>query len=87
MPKSVLALRRYNLITFRADAIAGVTVGLIGLPLAMAFDDLTAIVVFRLRNMPPSTPPASVPSKTSPCACVHPGALHSSAARVSNSGR
>jgi SulP family sulfate permease len=37
VPKSVLALRHYNLPTFRADAIAGVTVGLVALPLAMAF--------------------------------------------------
>jgi SulP family sulfate permease len=33
----VLALRRYSLETFRADLIAGVTVGLVALPLAMAF--------------------------------------------------
>ena len=32
-----LALRHYDLATFRADAIAGVTVGLVALPLAMAF--------------------------------------------------
>ena len=37
LPKSVLALRHYDLATFRADAIAGVTVGLVALPLAMAF--------------------------------------------------
>ncbi len=37
LPKSVLALRHYDLPTFRADAIAGVTVGLVALPLAMAF--------------------------------------------------
>jgi len=37
LPKSVLALRHYDLETFRADAIAGVTVGLVALPLAMAF--------------------------------------------------
>jgi SulP family sulfate permease len=37
LPKSVPALRRYDLETFRADAIAGVTVGLAALPLAMAF--------------------------------------------------
>jgi SulP family sulfate permease len=36
-PQSILALRRYDLPTFRADAIAGVTVGLVALPLAMAF--------------------------------------------------
>jgi len=33
----VLALRRYSLETFSADLIAGVTVGLVALPLAMAF--------------------------------------------------
>jgi SulP family sulfate permease len=37
LPKSVLALQHYDLATFRADAIAGVTVGLVALPLAMAF--------------------------------------------------
>src|SRR4029079_12785715 len=37
LPKSVLALRHYTLSTFRADAVAGVTVGLVALPLAMAF--------------------------------------------------
>src|SRR4029079_5754343 len=37
LPKSVLALRHYDLATFRADAIAGVTVGLVALALAMAF--------------------------------------------------
>ena len=37
LPKSALALRHYSLATFRADAIAGVTVGLVALPLAMAF--------------------------------------------------
>jgi sulfate permease, SulP family len=37
LPKSVLALRHYDLPTFRADAIADVNVGLVALPLAMAF--------------------------------------------------
>jgi sulfate permease, SulP family len=37
LPKSVQALRHYDLATFRHDAIAGVTVGLVALPLAMAF--------------------------------------------------
>jgi SulP family sulfate permease len=37
LPASVLALRRYDLATFRHDAVAGVTVGLVALPLAMAF--------------------------------------------------
>ena len=36
-PASLLALRDYDLSTFRHDAIAGVTVGLVALPLAMAF--------------------------------------------------
>lgn len=36
-PKSLLALRDYNLHTFMADLGAGVTVGLVALPLAMAF--------------------------------------------------
>jgi sulfate permease, SulP family len=37
LPASVDALRRYDARTFRHDAIAGVTVGLVALPLAMAF--------------------------------------------------
>ncbi len=37
LPKSVLALREYSLRKFIADLIAGLTVGLVSLPLAMAF--------------------------------------------------
>lgn len=37
VPQSIIALRHYNRHTFAADAIAGVTVGLVALPLAMAF--------------------------------------------------
>jgi hypothetical protein len=37
LPKSVLCLRDYNLNKFGHDVIAGVTVGLVALPLAMAF--------------------------------------------------
>jgi sulfate permease, SulP family len=37
LPKSVLCLRDYNLTKFLYDTIAGVTVGLVALPLAMAF--------------------------------------------------
>src|SRR5258706_339927 len=37
LPKSVLLLREYNCEKFTADWIAGVTVGLVALPLAMAF--------------------------------------------------
>lgn len=37
LPKSVLALRDYSARKFAADLIAGVTVGLVALPLAMAF--------------------------------------------------
>jgi sulfate permease, SulP family len=37
VPVSVTALRHYSLHTFTADLIAGVTVGLVALPLAMAF--------------------------------------------------
>ena len=37
LPKSVLLLREYNAEKFVADLIAGVTVGLVALPLAMAF--------------------------------------------------
>jgi len=36
-PKSVLALRDYSRQQFAADLLAGVTVGLVALPLAMAF--------------------------------------------------
>src|SRR6478609_2375504 len=37
LPKSVLCLRDYNLNKFVKDVIAGMTVGLVALPLAMAF--------------------------------------------------
>jgi len=37
LPKSVLCLRDYNRHKFLLDAIAGITVGLVALPLAMAF--------------------------------------------------
>jgi sulfate permease, SulP family len=37
LPKSVILLRDYNLRTFMRDLTAGVTVGLVALPLAMAF--------------------------------------------------
>jgi sulfate permease, SulP family len=37
MPKSVILLREYNFDKFVSDLIAGVTVGLVALPLAMAF--------------------------------------------------
>jgi SulP family sulfate permease len=37
LPKSVLCLREYNLSKFMHDVVAGVTVGLVALPLAMAF--------------------------------------------------
>jgi SulP family sulfate permease len=37
LPKLVLCLRQYNLKFFTADVIAGLTVGLVALPLAMAF--------------------------------------------------
>ena len=37
LPKSILTLRDYDRVTFRHDLIAGVTVGLVALPLAMAF--------------------------------------------------
>src|SRR5690242_1446675 len=37
LPKSVLCLRDYNLNKFVKDLIAGITVGLVALPLAMAF--------------------------------------------------
>jgi len=37
LPQSVLSLRHYDRQTFLADLLAGVTVGLVALPLAMAF--------------------------------------------------
>src|SRR5579871_6691503 len=37
LPKSVLCLRDYNLSKFLHDLVAGITVGLVALPLAMAF--------------------------------------------------
>ncbi|MFQ3649542.1 MAG: SulP family inorganic anion transporter, partial [Gemmataceae bacterium] len=37
MPKLLESLRSYNLKTFVSDLTAGVTVGLVALPLAMAF--------------------------------------------------
>ena len=37
LPKSVICLREYSLNKFSKDLIAGVTVGLVALPLAMAF--------------------------------------------------
>src|ERR671911_199800 len=37
LPASVIALREYSSRTFVLDLIAGVTVGLVALPLAMAF--------------------------------------------------
>ncbi len=37
LPKSIPALRSYTLALFRADLIAGITVGLVALPLGMAF--------------------------------------------------
>src|SRR5687767_11058490 len=37
VPQSLVALRHYDRHTFISDAIAGVTVGLVALPLAMAF--------------------------------------------------
>src|ERR1700674_5793382 len=37
LPRSIQCLRKYNGRTFVADLIAGITVGLVALPLAMAF--------------------------------------------------
>src|SRR5713101_5429647 len=37
LPKSVLCLRDYSASKFRHDLVAGITVGLVALPLAMAF--------------------------------------------------
>ena len=37
LPKSILCLRHYDIKKLPADVLAGVTVGLVALPLAMAF--------------------------------------------------
>jgi len=37
LPKSIQSLRDYNRQKFLGDAVAGITVGLVALPLAMAF--------------------------------------------------
>jgi SulP family sulfate permease len=37
VPRSIQSLRNYNLKTFSSDLVAGVTVGLVALPMAMAF--------------------------------------------------
>src|SRR5687767_7013668 len=37
LPKSILCLRDYNASKFFSDLVAGITVGLVALPLAMAF--------------------------------------------------
>ncbi len=37
IPKSIVCLRDYSWKQFRADSVAGVIVGLVALPLAMAF--------------------------------------------------
>src|SRR5438876_3928967 len=37
LPKSVMCLREYSLNKFLRDVVAGITVGLVALPLAMAF--------------------------------------------------
>ena len=42
LPKSVICLRNYNWQNFSGDLFAGVTVGLVALPLAMALPFLRA---------------------------------------------
>lgn len=37
LPRSIIALRNYNAATFLSDLVAGITVGLVALPLALAF--------------------------------------------------
>ena len=37
IPKSYLCLRHYSLSIFKKDLMAGITVGIVALPLAMAF--------------------------------------------------
>jgi sulfate permease, SulP family len=43
LPKSILCLRNYNLNKFAHDVIAGITVGLVALPLAMAFSTASGL--------------------------------------------
>src|SRR5947209_13256440 len=43
LPKSILCLRDYNLNKFAHDVIAGITVGLVALPLAMAFSSCSGL--------------------------------------------
>ena len=50
LPKSVLCLRTYNRQKFFSDLVAGITVGLVALPLAMAFA-IASGVTPQLRNL------------------------------------
>ena len=55
LPKSVLCLRNYTLQDFFADLVAGVTVGLVALPLAMAFAIASGFAASRA-SIAPSLP-------------------------------
>ena len=54
LPKLVLCLRQYSWRTFLSDAIAGLTVGLVALPLAMAFGIASGVTPQKLGS---TTPP------------------------------
>ena len=50
LPKSIVCLRDYNRHKFLLDLIAGVTVGLVALPLAMAFSIASGLTPGKRRN-------------------------------------
>src|ERR1035441_9843604 len=44
LPKLIVAMRNYNAQTFLHDLLAGITVGLVALPLAMAFGIASGVI-------------------------------------------
>ena len=60
LPRSIQCLRNYNGRTFAADLIAGITVGLVALPLAMAFA-IASGVTPQAGLTPPSSRVSSFP--------------------------
>ncbi len=84
LPKSVLALRDYNLHKFSADLVAGVTVGLVALPLAMAFA-IAAGAPPKPASTPRSSPDSpSPPSEARAARSVAPPARSSSSSSASS---
>jgi hypothetical protein len=55
LPKSILCLRNYSLNKFVLDVVAGITVGLVALPLAMAFS-IASGLLRRPASIAPSSP-------------------------------